>query len=67
MHLESVVEDALDISRLENNKFQINYELFDVRKTCTEIAEIMKFQIDQKGLEMRVNIARGVPETINSD
>lgn len=31
LHLESLVEDALDLSRLENNKFTINKESFDLR------------------------------------
>lgn len=32
-HLQNVIEDALDISRLENNSFQIYKEMFDIRKT----------------------------------
>lgn len=43
IHLENVIEDALDISRLENGKFKIFIESFDLRAMCTEIAEIMRF------------------------
>jgi len=38
-----VIEDALDISRLENNKFELNKELFDIRKTIKDVSEIMDF------------------------
>jgi signal transduction histidine kinase len=38
-----VIEDALDISRLENNKFELNKELFDVRQTINEVSQIMDF------------------------
>ena len=31
IHLEIVINDALDISRLENNKFEINKSLFAIR------------------------------------
>ena len=31
IHLENVINDALDISRLENNKFEINKSLFAIR------------------------------------
>jgi signal transduction histidine kinase len=31
MHLASLIEDALDISRLENNKFQLFNEIFNLR------------------------------------
>ena len=30
LHLQNVVEDALDVTRLENNQFQINKANFDV-------------------------------------
>jgi signal transduction histidine kinase len=43
LHLESVIEDALDISRLENNKFTLFYDSFDIRAVCNEVADIMKF------------------------
>jgi signal transduction histidine kinase len=38
-----VIEDALDMSRLENNKFEIFKELFDIRKVVYEVADLMKF------------------------
>ena len=50
IHLESVIDDALDITRLENNNFKIYKELFNIRKTVKEIEDIMKFQVKQKGL-----------------
>ena len=62
-----MIEDALDISRLENNKFEINKDLFDLRGTCNELADIMKFQIEQKGIEMKLKISRSVPSVIFSD
>lgn len=34
IHLENVINDALDISRLENNKFEINKSVFAIRDTA---------------------------------
>jgi two-component system, OmpR family, phosphate regulon sensor histidine kinase PhoR len=31
-HLENVVEDALDMSRIENNKFEMNFSTFKIRE-----------------------------------
>ena len=45
-HLQNVIEDALDISRLENNKFQLFKEAVDVRRAASEVCEIMKFQFE---------------------
>jgi len=38
-----VIEDALDMSRLENNKFEIYFSEFDIRETIKEVIEIMNF------------------------
>lgn len=46
VHLQSLIEDALDISRLENNKFTLNKELFNIREAVQEVCDIMKFQLE---------------------
>lgn len=33
MHLQNVIEDALDLSRIENNKFEVNLSFFDIRNS----------------------------------
>ena len=45
IHLQHVVEDALDLSRIENNKFEISLAFFDIRKTIYEVKDTMEFQI----------------------
>jgi len=51
-----VIEDALDMSRLENNKFSLFLELANIRSAVEEVAEIMKFQLKEKKLELKVQI-----------
>lgn len=43
IHLQNVIEDALDMSRIENNKFSINYSKIDLRATIKEVIDIMEF------------------------
>jgi signal transduction histidine kinase len=43
LHLQNVIEDALDMSRLENNKFSIFKELSNIRSAIKEVCDIMKF------------------------
>jgi len=38
LHLQNVIEDALDMSRIENNKFTIFKEMFDVEEAVKEVA-----------------------------
>ena len=66
-HLQNVIEDALDMSRLENNKFQIFNELFDVRKAVEDVCNIMRFQLTSKDLDLRIVIQPSVPKKILAD
>jgi K+-sensing histidine kinase KdpD len=38
-----VIEDALDMTRLESGKFKIFKEFFNLRNVIKEIDDIMKF------------------------
>ncbi len=67
LHLQNVIEDALDMSRIENNKFQIFKELFKIREAVQDVCKIMEFQVNQKHLELKLDIAKDIPERILSD
>lgn len=67
LHLESVIEDALDMTRIENNKFTLQQSMFDIREACSEIAGIMKFPIEHKGLSLTLDIDSSVPAKVLSD
>jgi protein-histidine pros-kinase len=43
-HLESLIEDALDLFRLQNNTFKLNPEMLEVRPLLQGVIDIMKFQ-----------------------
>ena len=46
MHLLNVIEDALDMSRIENKKFFIQLEFMDIRDAVKEVTDIMRFQLE---------------------
>lgn len=46
IHLQNVIEDALDVTRLANNKFEIFKEKFNLRMVVQDVYEVMKFQIE---------------------
>lgn len=43
IHLENVIEDALDMSRIENERFEINIATFDIKEAIQETFDIMQF------------------------
>jgi signal transduction histidine kinase len=67
LHLQNVIEDALDMSRIENNKFTIFKEMFDIREAVKEVSSIMEFQTSTKNIYMRIKVDELVPEKILCD
>ena len=59
-----MINDALDISRLENNKFEINKALFNIRDAVNDVQDIMRFQLVAKGLGFKLNIASQSPRSL---
>ena len=55
--LENLIEDALDMSRIENNKFQINESLIDIREALSDVTSIIQLQVDQKGIQLETLIS----------
>ena len=37
LHLQNVIEDALDMTRIENNKFEIQNDFYDIREMAQEV------------------------------
>ena len=62
LHLQSIIDDALTMSLLENNKFSLFKEFFNLKNAITEVCEIMRFQLSQKGLDLKIFISDDVPE-----
>lgn len=67
IHLSNMIEDALDLSRLENNKFDLHLEFFNLSKIIQEVTEVMRFQIEQKKLNLYTVISPIVPKMVLSD
>ena len=41
IYLSNIIEEALDMSRIENDKFIIHLEFFDIRKTVESVCSVM--------------------------
>jgi signal transduction histidine kinase len=67
IHLQNLIQDALDLSRIDNNKFELNFDFFDIRNTINEVREILEFQIKEKHLNFFVRIDNLIPQQIYSD
>ena len=61
-HLLNVVNDILDMSKIEAGKFKIVKEPFGVASLVNSCCDIMRHTAEQKSLSLEVDVAPGIPE-----
>jgi signal transduction histidine kinase len=59
--LLTILNDILDFSKIEAGKMEIERRPFDLRATVTETAALFQQQFANKGLELTVKVASGLP------
>jgi PAS domain S-box-containing protein len=65
--LLGVINDILDLSKIEAGKFSIVRSDANVRYLTQSVCNILKFKADEKGISLMVEIADNVPEFIYAD
>jgi len=62
-HLLSLINDILDISKIESGKVDLSLETFDLAGVAKEVVETVLPQTKEKGLAVAVAIPEGMPIT----
>jgi len=60
-HLLSVINDILDISKIEANKFELAKEKFNFERILQKVANVIEFRIDEKHQEFSIYIDKNIP------
>jgi hypothetical protein len=66
-HLLTVVNDTLDLSKIEAGKLALQHEPFQLRALLGECEAIFRPAAGQKGLELRVEAGAELPEWVLGD
>ena len=66
-HLLRLVNDALDLARIEAGKLELDIEPFDLRVLVDEIAMLMAPMAERKGLQFSDAIGAGAPRCLLGD
>ena len=66
-HLLGVINDILDMSKIEAGKLELYEEVMDLKKTINKVHNIVMFKIDEKKLKFSVTINNDVPSFILGD
>lgn len=62
-----IINDLLDLSRLENGNFQLYSSLLKIDDVASKVRELIEANIREKNLEYSVSIAEDVPQELVGD
>lgn len=65
--LLNTINDILDFSKIEAGKLEMNRSKFNLYEMAEESADVIKYQVQSKGLEMLLNISADLPKYIWAD
>ena len=66
-HLLGVINDILDMSKIEANKFELSPEEFNFEKMIQSAVNVINFRVDEKQQQLAVHIDNAIPKTLIAD
>lgn len=66
-HLLQLLDDALDLARVESGKLTLNKQPFDLRALVAEVVALTAPLAQRKGLSFKVEVAEGLPPAFHGD
>ncbi len=62
-----IINDILDISKIEAGKMEMEQIDFSIRDTVEQVKQLLQHKADEKGLELIVDIDKNIPEVVIGD
>lgn len=66
-HLLGVINDILDMSKIEANKLELTMDAADLERILMNVTNVVAFRIDERRQVLSVNIDKSVPRNIVTD
>ncbi len=66
-HLLGVINDVLDMSKIEANKFELSPQPFNFERMLINITDVVNFRLEEKKLRFHVTIDKEIPPGMVGD
>jgi len=66
-HLLGVINDILDMSKIEAKKLELSIESFDFEKMIQKVVNVNNFRVEEKHQIFSVDIDEAIPNTLKGD
>ena len=66
-HLLGVINDILDMSKIESKKFELSNTEFNFESTLRRVVGVVNFRADEKKLKFNVHIDKNIPPNLIGD
>ncbi|MDR1514358.1 MAG: response regulator [Synergistaceae bacterium] len=66
-HLLGVINDILDMSKIEADKFELSSVNFNFEKVLQKVVNVVNYSVDEKQQTLSVNLDRNIPRVLFGD
>ncbi|MCL2867595.1 MAG: response regulator [Clostridia bacterium] len=66
-HLLGIINDVLDISKIEADKFELSPVNFDFEKMLQKVADVVNLRVDERRQKFYISIEKGIPNSLIGD
>ena len=66
-HLLNIINDILDMSKIEASKFELSFANFDFERMLKRVSDVIAFRVNEKQQEFIIHIDLNIPRFLNGD
>jgi signal transduction histidine kinase/CheY-like chemotaxis protein len=66
-HLLGIINEILDMSKIEANKLELSFEDFNFEKMLQKVVNVVNFRVQEKQQKFSINIDKAIPPVLVGD